>query len=321
MLQRILDALDEAANGLIRVFYLLSGVTAVAVYFGAGVVPAFIEGPSNAILPWALAFSVETQAYISSRRLAKAYATLQAPALEDYQKVQAKREIKTQLAIMLALLAFSVWNQFNYLGQVWHPASVTGLPIWVDYLIRAVAVPIFFLAGSFLAGQPKTIGEQMDAEAHKTLRQFLRMMSRQRKQAIRRLSGRQGPVINVLRALFPNRFPQPRMVDMSEAIAVVAEAAHEKKAGQLISSIQGALVRLSEGATVRQAETMVMTEVRAGTVHETPKQRAARHWKQGMSPKTLAGLAGVSDRQARRYIADFRKKLQPDSNVRLIKQA
>ena len=177
MLQRILDKLDEAAGGLIRLFYLLSGVTAVAVYFGAGILPAFIEDPSNAILPWALAFSVETQAYISSRRLSKAYNTLQAPALEDYQKEQARRELKTQLAIMAALLAFSVWNQFNYLGTVWHPQSVTGLPIWVDYLIRALAVPCFFLAGSFLAPQAKTIGEQMDEEAHKTLRQFLRMMS------------------------------------------------------------------------------------------------------------------------------------------------
>ena len=110
----------------------------------------------------------------------------------------------------------------------------------------------------------------------------------------------------------------PRMVDMSDAIAVVAEAAHEKKAGQLIASIQGALVQLSEGATVKQAEQVVMSEVRAGSVHETPKQRARRAWKEGMTPKTLAKLAGVSDRQARRYIADFRKELAPDTNVRLL---
>src|SRR5678809_1638470 len=64
MLQRFLDWIDEAASSLIRLTYLLAGITAVAVYFGAGHLPGYIEEPLNAMLPWLLAFSVETHTYL-----------------------------------------------------------------------------------------------------------------------------------------------------------------------------------------------------------------------------------------------------------------
>ena len=300
MLQRILDWVDEAANGLIRLTYLLAGVTAVAVYFGAGNIPPQVEGVLNNALPWLLAFSVETQAYISSRRLAKAYNTLQAPALEDYQKVQAKREMRTQVTILAALMAFSVWNQFNYLASTWHPTSFTGLPVWADYLIRAMAAPCFFMAAAFLTPQAPTIGEAMDQESHKTLRQFLLVLAKQRKTALSKL--------------------KERTVDMGDAIQAVADAAHERKAGQMIATVQSALVRLSEGATVKEAETIALAETTATSKNETAEQRSRRVWKEGMTPKTLATKAGVSERTARRHIRTFRHELMGDTNVRLLAQ-
>ena len=69
MLTRFLDWLDEAAGGLIRVAYLLAGITAVAVYFGAWHLPLALDATLNAVLPWALAFALETHTYLTARRV------------------------------------------------------------------------------------------------------------------------------------------------------------------------------------------------------------------------------------------------------------
>jgi hypothetical protein len=61
--------LDEAASGAIRLAYLLAGITAVAVYFGAGRLPALVASALNAALPWALAFAIETHTYITAQRV------------------------------------------------------------------------------------------------------------------------------------------------------------------------------------------------------------------------------------------------------------
>ena len=79
MLARFLDWLDEAAGGLIRITYLLAGITAVAVYFGAGHLPAIVEAPLNAALPWLLGFSLETHTYLTARRVRAAWQDPTAP--------------------------------------------------------------------------------------------------------------------------------------------------------------------------------------------------------------------------------------------------
>jgi hypothetical protein len=77
---RFFDWLDEAAGGMIRLAYLLAGITAVAVYFGAGHLPPLLEGALNAALPWSLAFAIETHTYISARRVRLAWQDRQTAA-------------------------------------------------------------------------------------------------------------------------------------------------------------------------------------------------------------------------------------------------
>ncbi len=77
-LTEILDWIDNAAGALIRLAYLAAGVTAVAVYFGAGHLPGPVDAALNAGLPWALAFAVETHTYITSRRVRAAWQDMQA---------------------------------------------------------------------------------------------------------------------------------------------------------------------------------------------------------------------------------------------------
>ncbi|MGH7484423.1 MAG: hypothetical protein ACREMY_02320, partial [bacterium] len=108
-LTRFLDWLDEAAAGFIRLAYLAAGITAVALYFGAGHLPSAIEAGLNGVLPWALAAAVETHTYITARRVRAAWQEKNGGAL------------KVNLWILAGLLAFSAWNQLNYLADTWQP--------------------------------------------------------------------------------------------------------------------------------------------------------------------------------------------------------
>ncbi|HEX9413374.1 MAG TPA: hypothetical protein VF916_07700, partial [Ktedonobacterales bacterium] len=108
-LTRILDWLDEAAGGFIRLAYLAAGITAVALYFGAGHLPGVAETVLNAALPWTLAAAIEVHTYSTARRVRAAWQDHAAGAL------------KVNLAILAGLLAFSSWNQLNYLAETWRP--------------------------------------------------------------------------------------------------------------------------------------------------------------------------------------------------------
>jgi hypothetical protein len=63
-LTHLLDLIDETAGGFIRLAYLAAGITAVAVYFGAGHLLSAVEASLNAALPWALAAAVVEVAWM-----------------------------------------------------------------------------------------------------------------------------------------------------------------------------------------------------------------------------------------------------------------
>ncbi len=129
-LTRVLDWLDEAAGGFIRLAYLAAGITAVALYFGAGHLPGMLETGLNAALPWTLAAAIETHTYSTARRVRAAWQEHQSGVL------------KVNLAILAGLLAFSSWNQLNYLAETWTPPHTQlAVPGPLAYLIRALIVP------------------------------------------------------------------------------------------------------------------------------------------------------------------------------------
>jgi hypothetical protein len=169
-----LDWLDEAAGGFIRLEYLLAGITAVAVYFGAGHLPPAVENSLNAALPWSLAFAVETHTYITARRVRAAWQDKQRDAL------------RVNLAILAGLLAFSSWNQLNYLSLTWTPpATALALPGWLAYVVRALVVPAAFMAAAFLAPVAQPIGAQIEAEARATLADVFKIARKQRRRMLK----------------------------------------------------------------------------------------------------------------------------------------
>jgi hypothetical protein len=183
---RFLDWLDEAAGGMIRLAYLLAGITAVAVYFGAGHLPPLIEAALNAALPWALAFAIETHTYISARRVRLAWQDRQASTHGAPEWSRANDAMKVNLAILGVLLAFSAWNQLNYLYETWTPPATTlALPGWSAYIVRALVIPGAFMAAAFLAPSAAPVAAQVDAEARATLADVFSIARKQRRKLIR----------------------------------------------------------------------------------------------------------------------------------------
>lgn len=171
----LLDWLDETAGALIRMAYLIAGITAVAVYFGAGELPGRFEAVVNSALPWALAFALETHTYLTARRVRAAW------------QERNGRALRVNLAVLIGLVGFSAWNQLGYLYGVWIPPTQTplALPVWIAYVVRALIVPIAFLAAAFLAPLAPPITAQIEAEARATLADVFRIARRQRRRLLR----------------------------------------------------------------------------------------------------------------------------------------
>ncbi len=203
-----LDWLDSAAGGLIRVAYLLAGVTAVAVYFGAGNLPPQLEVPLNAALPWALSVAVELHTYISARRVRAAWQEKDAGAL------------KVNLGILAGLLAFSAWNQLGYLSETWHPptSGALALPEPVAYLVRALVVPAAFMAAAFLAPMAEPITAQIEAEARATLADVFTIARKQRQRLLKEAERSGRDMTGALVELVPD--PETRRI-ISHAYASI----------------------------------------------------------------------------------------------------
>lgn len=186
-LTALLDWIDEAAGALIRLAYLAAGITAVAVYFGAGHLPPAFEDPLNAALPWVLAFAVETHTYISARRVRAAWQDIQASSRASAARERAVRDLWVNLAILAGLLAFSAWNQLGYLASSgWTPGSATfSLPPIAAYVVRALVVPGAFMCAAFLAPLAEPITAQLEAEARATLADVFRIARKQRRRLLR----------------------------------------------------------------------------------------------------------------------------------------
>jgi hypothetical protein len=185
---RWLDALEESAAGLIRVCYLLAGVLAVAAYFGDGTVPHSVTALFNAVLPWVLAVALETHTYLTARRVRNAWLTVMAAGHGSDERRRAVGVLKVNLAILAGLLAFSMLNQLQYLSGTWTPPR-TGfaLPVLMAYVVRAVVVPLAFMAAAFLAPSAESLTAQIKTEAHRFAGATFKVARRQWKSRLREM--------------------------------------------------------------------------------------------------------------------------------------
>lgn len=187
-LSRFLDWLDESAAGVIRVAYLLAGVIAVASYFSDGNVPAGFAHLLNTGLPWVLAAALEIHTYLTARRVRKAWQDSNASVLGSDEHERAVKQMKLNIWILAALLAFSMYNQLQYLAQTWTPPHLPLTPpgAW-PYLIRAIITPAAFMAAAFLAPMGEGMAVQIQSEAHYLTAAAFKAASAQWKRRLREM--------------------------------------------------------------------------------------------------------------------------------------
>lgn len=211
-LTEILDWIDNAAGALIRLAYLTAGVTAVAVYFGAGHLPGPVDAALNAGLPWALAFAVETHTYITSRRVRAAWQDMQASTRGSDARERARGALWVNLGVLAVLLAFSAWNQLGYLASSgWTPGgALFALPPAAAYVVRALVVPGAFMAAAFLAPLAEPITAQLEHEARATLADVFRIARKQRKRLLKEAEASGRDMTGALVELVPD--PEARRI-------------------------------------------------------------------------------------------------------------
>lgn len=224
MITRFLDWLDESAAGVIRVAYLLAGMIAVASYFSDGNVPRGLTHTLDAVLPWALAAALEIHTYLTARRVRGAWQDMQAATLGSEEHERAVGVMKVNLGILGGLLAFSMYNQLQYLAITWKPPHTPLTPPGpFAYLIRATIVPAAFMAAAFLAPMGEGMAVQVRAEAHRLARLAFKAASAQWKRRLRDMQRNNEDVTGALVQLVDD--PTERRV-----IASIHAAMHPTKA-------------------------------------------------------------------------------------------
>lgn len=315
-LTRFLDWLDEAAAGFIRLAYLLAGITAVALYFGAGHLPTFIEDPLNGALPWILAAAVETHTYLSARRVRAAWQEKTVGAL------------KVNLGVLAFLLAFSAFNQWNYLAETWiPPITALAMPTWLAYTVRALVVPGAFMAAAFLAPLAEPVTAQIENEARATLHDVFRIARRQRRAMLKHAEREGRDMTGALVELVGDS--ETRRIISHAYNAIGAPVQPVQTVNNDAPMIVEGTLAPSAGATGTQQPSTPSDEpeppaptskrrvrnpakgsskkggkvVRLRTASVQDRARAV--WRPGMSVKALEKGAGISRASAQKYTAMF----------------
>jgi hypothetical protein len=303
MLSRFLDWLDDSAAGVIRLAYLLAGVIAVASYFSDGRVPHGLSDALAGVLPWALAGALEVHTYLSARRVRAAWQDLQAASLGSDEYERAGRSMRVNLWILAGLLAFSMYNQLQYLAQTWTPPHTPLTPPGpLAYLVRAIITPSAFMAAAFLAPIGEGMAAQVQREAHTLARLAFKAAAAQWKRRLREMQQQQQDVTGALVGLIDD--PSERRV-----VAGIWQAMHPGEAvpgfitGDAITPPSPATGSESPYTHAQDAPQLPPVPPRPPTGPGSPSAATARTARQTGTPERPAILRLTPDRPARRAAA------------------
>lgn len=285
-MQRFLDFLDESAGGLIRVAYLLWGIVAVAAYFSDGTaMPVAITATLAALAPWVLAFATETHAYLTARRVRAAWQGTQANPADP----AARHSLRTNLGILAGLLAFSMFAQLQYLGATWtSPHTALSLPGPLAYLIRAIVVPLAFLAAALLApmGEPP-LAQKVRTEAHRVAAATFRVARKQWRARLREMRRAGQDVTGALVQLVDD--PDDRRV-----IEIIHQAMYPTMPEVTEQTPD-------DGTPLTLLPPRQAARSRKGVRTASVEKKARRVWQPGMTVTQLQRAAGISRTAAAKW--------------------
>lgn len=295
-MQRLLDWIDEAAGGAIRLAYLVWGIVAVAAYFGDGTsIPTAITATLAALAPWVLAFAIETHSYLSARRVRAAWQALQATP----QDAGARHSLRVNLGILAGLLSFSMFNQLQYLAATWTPPhTALSLPGPLAYVVRAVIVPAAFMAAAFLApmGEPP-LSSWVRTEAHRVAAATFRVARKQWRARLREMRREGQDVTGALVQLVDD--PNERRV-----IQTIYDAMYPHDQ----TPIDGTPLALVPARQAARSQLRIRTA--------SVERKARRVWQPGMTVSQLQHTAGISHTAAAKWARVLRaESVQSEEGV------
>jgi hypothetical protein len=124
---------------------------------------------------------------------------MQAAALGSDEYERAGRSTRINLWILAGLLAFSMYNQLQYLAQTWTPPHTPLTPPGpFAYLVRAIITPSAFMAAAFLAPIGEGMAAQVQWEAHALARLAFKAAAAKWKRRRREMQQQQQDVTGAL---------------------------------------------------------------------------------------------------------------------------
>jgi hypothetical protein len=245
-LNAVIEAVEEGASGFIRLAYLLAGVLAVASYFGNGSVPVEVTHVADAVLPWLLAGALEVHTYLTARRVRAAWQGIQGTSNGSEERHRAVGNIRVNLGILTGLLAFSMLNQLQFLGQTWQPpVGEYSLPVWLAYVVRAVVVPLAFMAAAFLVPVGESLAARIKTESHHYAGEVFKVARQQWRQQLRKMQAENRDVTGALVQLIEDESER-------HAIEVVHKAMFDAQALPGIASDTRSLPAVTARPTTTQ---------------------------------------------------------------------
>jgi hypothetical protein len=127
------------------------------------------------------------------------WVALQKSAKGTKERDAAKRGLWLYCGILLVLLAFSCYNQLEYLSATWTPPNTAlTLPAPWPFLLRALVTPALFMLAAFLAPLAETLAQSISNEARYLTRLTLESARRQWRARLQEMEARREDVTAAL---------------------------------------------------------------------------------------------------------------------------
>jgi hypothetical protein len=176
-MHRLLERIDGAAATLVPLAYLAGMLIGTAAYFSGVVLEAGVA------VGLALAFAVEVHGFLAQRRMRATWGQLARLSRDDPERERLTAQLRANVVVLAALILLSMYNGAAFLSHTW-PIVPGFLPAGVQIAIRAVVLPVLFLASGFLTPLYTSAGDVLEAASREMLHRTVRATLKQWRQRI-----------------------------------------------------------------------------------------------------------------------------------------
>lgn len=191
---RFFEKLDDLFSQIVPLAYLLGLAAGTVTYFG-GAIPNPVVAVGVCV-----GIAAELHFWLQQRRVRAAYGVLARMNQKDPRREVLLKQFRVQVAILVALGLFSMWNSNLFLASYWHPATSI-VPDWLQSFIRGSVIPVLLWLTSSLMPLTEDPSAYLTRNANQILRKMLKETLRQMKGRIKKARKRGADLVPVSVAL------------------------------------------------------------------------------------------------------------------------